>query len=157
VNLLKPQKTGIPLPDPTPVSRPFWDGCARRELRYQHCRACGHAEFDPALACRACGDGHLEWLVSAGRGEVYSHTVVWRPQTPAFTVPYAVVIVTFDEGFQLLTNLIGTTADQVRTGMRVQVMFHEVGGGVTLPYVEPEKSRPDEGATEPYPLSGQER
>jgi uncharacterized OB-fold protein len=138
VTVLEAQQPGIPLPDPTPVSQPFWDGCARRELRYQRCQACGHAEFDPALACRACGGG-LEWRVSAGRGEVYSHTVVWRPQTPAFTVPYAVVIVTFDEGFQLLTNLIGTTVDQVRTGLRVRVTFHDVGG-TTLPYVEPERA-----------------
>ncbi|TVZ02164.1 hypothetical protein EAS64_25365 [Trebonia kvetii] len=150
MTLLKLQKPGIPLPEPTPVSRPFWEGCARRQLRYQRCQACGHAEFDPALACRACGDGGLEWQVSAGRGEVYSHTVVWRPQTPAFTVPYAVVIVTFDEGFQLLTNLVGTTVDQVRAGLRVQVMFHDVGGGITLPYVEPEEAEFPERPAEPY-------
>ena len=135
--VLQPQSPGIPLPEPTPVSAPFWDGCAAGELRYQRCQSCGHAEFDPAWACRACGAESLVWQVSAGRGEVYSHTVVWRPQTPEFTVPYAVVIVSFDEGFTLLTNLIGCRVGEVRVGLRVQVTFRDMGP-ITLPYVEPE-------------------
>ncbi|MGO8769738.1 MAG: Zn-ribbon domain-containing OB-fold protein [Mycobacterium sp.] len=135
--VLEPQRPGIPLPEPTPVSQPFWDGCAAKELRYQRCQSCGHAEFDPAWACRACGADGLVWQVSEGRGEVYSHTVVWRPQTSEFTVPYAVVIVAFDEGFTLLTNLIGCRVEDVRVGLRVRVAFHDMGA-ITLPYVEPE-------------------
>jgi uncharacterized protein len=136
--VLHPQRSGIPLPEPTPASQPFWDGCAVGELRYQQCRICEHAEFDPAWACRNCGSDELAWQLSAGRGEVYSHTVVWRPQTPEFTAPYVVVIVRFDEGFTLLTNLIGCTVDDVRVGLRVRVAFHAVGDGITLPYVEPD-------------------
>ena len=135
--LLQPQRTGIPLPTPTPVSAPFWAGCADGELRYQRCAACGEAAFDPAWACRACGSGRLEWQVGAGLGVVATHTVVHRPQSPAFTVPYAVVIVAFDEGYRMLTNLIGCRPDDVRTGLRVRVTFHDVGGGFRLPYVEP--------------------
>jgi len=135
--LLQPQRAGIPLPRPTPVSEPFWAGCAAGELRYQRCDGCGHAEFDPAWACRACGSIHLEWEVSAGLGVVETHTVVYRPQSPEFTAPYAVVIVGYDEGFRMLTNLIGCTPAEVRVGLRVRVIFHPVGGGVWLPYVEP--------------------
>jgi uncharacterized OB-fold protein len=65
--------------------------------------------------------------------------VVWRPQTPAFTVPYAVVIVTFGEGFQLLTNLVHATVAEVRTGLRVRTVFHGLGA-VTLPCAEPDRS-----------------
>jgi uncharacterized protein len=141
--ILQPQQPGIPLPEPTALSRPFWDGCVQGELRYQRCEACERAEFDPAWACRGCGASSLAWQVSSGRGHIYSHTVVWRPQTPEFTVPYAVVIVTLDEGFQLLTNLIGCPVDRVRVGLRVRVAFHDVGGGITLPYVEPDSVEPD--------------
>jgi len=137
VTRLKPQRAGIPLPEPTPISRPFWDGCAKNELRYQRCDACGAALFDPVLLCRSCGAGTLSWQVSAGLGSVYSHTVVHRPQTPAFDVPYAVVLVAFDEGFHLLTNLVSADVTDVRTGLRVRVTFADVGGGVHLPYVEP--------------------
>jgi len=142
MTVLQPQQPGIPLPGPTPVSAPFWDGCAAHELRYQRCRDCEHAQFDPALTCRACGGDRLVWQVSNGRGEVYSHTVVWRPQAPEFSCPYAVVIVAFDEGFTLLTNLIGCTVQQVGIGLRVRVAFHDVGGGITLPYVTPDSGEP---------------
>ncbi|MFI0354939.1 Zn-ribbon domain-containing OB-fold protein [Actinomadura sp. 9N407] len=138
--MLEPQRPGIPLPAPTPVSQPFWDGCAVGELRYQRCAACKHAEFDPALVCRRCRAGELEWQVSAGLGEIYSHTVVWRPQTAEFTTPYAVVIVTFDEEFQLLTDLVNCEVAEVRVGLRVRTTFHQVGGGITVPYVEPDRS-----------------
>lgn len=143
---LHPQREGIPLPVPTPVSQAFWEGCAVGELRYQRCAACGRAQFDPVWVCRDCGSDRLERQVSSGRGAVETHSVVWRPQTLHFTVPYAVVIVALDEGFRLLTNLVGCHVDQVRTGLRVRVVHHAVGS-TTLPYVEPdphetEKRRP---------------
>lgn len=138
MTVLEPQRAGIPLPTPTPVSRPFWAGCAEGELRYQRCPACGQAEFDPVWACRYCGAKDLTWAVSSGRGEIYSYSVVWRPQTPEFSVPYAVVIVALDEGFMLLTNLIGCETQDVRAGLRVRVTFHDVGGDVVLPYVVPD-------------------
>nr|WP_051042673.1 OB-fold domain-containing protein [Nocardia cerradoensis] len=135
--MLQPQRGGIPRPDPTPVSRPFWDGCVVGELRYQRCRTCGHAEFDPAWICRVCGGDDLDWQLSCGTGEVYSYTVVRRPQTPEFDSPYVVVIVSFDEGFSMLTNVIGCDLGDVHVGMRVRVCFHDIGEGVHLPYVEP--------------------
>jgi uncharacterized protein len=140
MTMLQPQRAGIPLPQPTPISQPFWDGCAVGELRYQRCAQCGAAEFDPTWVCRHCGEDALNWCVSGGRGEVYSHAVVWRPQTPEFDAPYAVVIVTYDEGFRMLTNLIGCPVDEVRIGLRVQTEFHAVGVDVTLPYVKPDVS-----------------
>ncbi|MHA3021738.1 Zn-ribbon domain-containing OB-fold protein [Mycobacterium sp. BMJ-28] len=141
MTILRWQTDGIPLPEPTVVSQPFWDGCVAHELRYQRCSLCGLAEFDPVWACRGCGGEELDWRLSGGRGEIYSHTVVWRPQTPAFSVPYAVVIVTFDEGFSMLTNLVGCLTEEVRIGLRVRVLFNDVAGA-TLPCVEPDAEDP---------------
>ncbi|MEV3964214.1 OB-fold domain-containing protein [Nocardia sp. NPDC050193] len=135
---LRPQPVGIPLPTPTPVSQPFWDGCAAGELRFQRCSDCGHAEFDPAWMCRACGGDALEWQVSGGLGEITSCTVVHRPQTPEFVVPYVVALVRFDEGFTMLTNVVDCTVDVVRTGLRVRTVFAAVGEGFALPYVQPD-------------------
>ena len=84
---LQPQTGAIPLPQPTMVSRPFWDGCKRGELLFQHCNACGGATWSPALMCCHCYSLDLQWQQSKGEGEVYSWTVVWRPQTPEFTGP----------------------------------------------------------------------
>ena len=87
--------------------------------------------------CRACHSRNLSWEQSAGTGVVYAWSLVWRPQTPHFTVPYAPVIVTLDEGFRMLSNLIGCESDAVATGMRVEVTFAPIGGGIHLPYFRP--------------------
>jgi uncharacterized OB-fold protein len=79
----------------------------------------------------------LEWEASDGFGSVYSWTTVWRPQMPAFTVPYVAVIVDMSEGWQMLSNLIGCEPESVNIGMRVQVEFHRIRSGVALPLFRP--------------------
>ncbi|WAC91511.1 Zn-ribbon domain-containing OB-fold protein [Mycobacterium sp. Aquia_213] len=135
---LQPQ-TG-PLPHASSqLSVPFWQGCQSRELRYQRCDACGLANFPPTEHCRQCLSAELQWAKSAGVGEIYSWTVVYRPVTPEFEPPYAPAIVTLDEGHQMLTNIVGVTPDELKIGMRVQVQFHVVGPDVTLPYFTSER------------------
>jgi uncharacterized OB-fold protein len=136
MTLLEPQAEGIPLPHPTPVSQPFWDACKERRLRYQRCDGCNTAIFNPAPVCRTCGGRALTWHDSAGAGTLYSYTIAWRPQSPKFSTPYAPIIVDVDEGFQMLSNLVGCSIDDIRIGMRLQVAFHAVGDA-TLPYFRP--------------------
>jgi uncharacterized OB-fold protein len=64
--------------------------------------------------------------------------VVWRPQTPAFAVPYVAAIVDLDEGYQMLANVIGCEPEDVAVGLRVVVEFHPIGGGFVLPYFRPD-------------------
>jgi uncharacterized OB-fold protein len=67
---------------------------------------------------------------------VYSWSIVWRPQTPSFEVPYCVIIVNLDEGYQMVSNLVDYPPDGVAVGMRVEVVF-EQQGEFTLPYFRP--------------------
>jgi uncharacterized protein len=130
---LRPQ-TG-PLPHASShVSLPFWQGCRSEELRYQRCEACGLANFPPTEHCRQCLSAELCWTPSGGVGEVYSWTVVHRPVTVEFEPPYAPAIITLDEGYQMLTNIVGVAPDDLAIGMRVRVQFHAVGPDVALPY-----------------------
>jgi uncharacterized OB-fold protein len=128
------QAAGIPLPAPTALSRPYWEGCQRGELRFQRCRACRRANFIPTYGCRECLCSNLDWEVSAGSGTIYSWTVVWRPQTPAFAVPYAPVIVELDEGFLMLSNVVHCHTDQLKSGLRVRVRFEHRSASAWLPY-----------------------
>jgi uncharacterized OB-fold protein len=137
MTMLGPQTGAIPPPTPSAVSQPFWDGCTRGELLYQRCDVCGHATHTPAFICSNCGSESLRWEASSGRGTVYSWTTVWRPQMPAFEVPYVAIIVDVEEGWQLLSNLIGCTVDDVEIGMPVEVEFHPIPGGFVLPYFRP--------------------
>jgi uncharacterized OB-fold protein len=142
MTLLTPQTGNIPLPHPSAISQPYWDGCRRGELLFQRCVACKGITHTPAMVCAHCFSRDLTWERSAGTGEIYSWSTVWRPQTPAFTVPYIAVIVDMDEGWQMLANLIGVEHDAAEVGMRVEVVFHPLSGEggestITLPYFRP--------------------
>jgi uncharacterized OB-fold protein len=135
--VLRPQHGALPHAEPGPVTRPFWDGCAAGELLFQRCSSCGEAQFPPTELCRNCLGPDLVWTLSAGRGAVYSWTVVHRPVTSAFAVPYAPAIVILDEGYQMITNLIGLTPDAITANLPVEVEFHRVDGDLHLPYFIP--------------------
>jgi uncharacterized protein len=139
VTLLQPQPAGsIPVPSPTATSKSYWEGCARQELLYQRCNHCDAPIHSPAVVCGRCWSTELRWKRSAGAGSVYSWTVVWRPPSPTMSVPYAPIIVDLDEGWQLLSCLVGCQHEEVREGMRVRVEFHPAGQETWLPYFRPE-------------------
>jgi hypothetical protein len=138
--LLRPQAGEVPHAEPGPVTGPFWAGCAEGRLLYQRCGRCGAAAFPPVEHCRECLAREQRWEESAGRGTLYSWTVVHRPVTPAFDPPYAPAIVTLDEGYQMLTNIIDTTADRLRADLPVRVVFRRAGS-IHLPYFAPDSTR----------------
>ena len=132
-NVLQPQTESVPHAS-SHVSAPFWQGCQSGELRYQRCQDCGESNFPPTEHCRYCLAADLAWLPSSGVGEIYSWTVVYRPVTADFEPPYAPAIVTLDEGYQMLTNIVGVAPEELAVGMGVQVQFHTAGADLTLPY-----------------------
>ena len=136
---LEPQREATPAPVPSLTSAPFWAGCAERVLRFQRCLACGSAVFEPNAGCPACGASDLVWQRSAGLGTLRSWTVVWRPPTAAFQVPYAPVVVELDEGFHLLSAAVDCEPHELGVGLRVEVVFHPTPMGAWLPYVRPTK------------------
>lgn len=140
---LAPQQ-GVPVGPTTAISEPFWTGCARGELMFQRCTRCERANFTPTDVCRGCTSRDLVWVTGAGRGVVYSWTVVHRPVTPHFRVPYAVAIVDLDEGYRMLTNLMGVEPGDIHAGLRVRADPRPAGlpdGGEparALPYFRPD-------------------
>ena len=77
------------------------------------------------------------WETSSGLGRLFSWTVVTRPVTTAFSTPYAIAIVTLDEGWQMVTNIVNTTPRQLRVDLAVRAVFVEVSRDLVLPYFEP--------------------
>jgi uncharacterized OB-fold protein len=120
-----PARAGIPLPVPSPLTEPFWAAVRLHRLEIQRCLACGLYEWTPQMACGACLEESLEWTPVSGLGAVYTYSVVHRPQSPAFAVPYVVAEVELDEGPRVLTNITGIDPEDVRIGLRVQVGFED--------------------------------
>jgi uncharacterized OB-fold protein len=73
-----------PLPNPSEVSRPYWEGTKAHELRLQRCRDCGRHIHYPRPMCPFCLSENLDWTVAKGTGKVHSYTVVRRVTNPAF-------------------------------------------------------------------------
>jgi uncharacterized OB-fold protein len=136
-----------PVPEITPESRPFWDACRRHELVLQRCAACGALQHYPRGVCARCWSADLAWEPSAGRGVVYTYTVVHRSQVPGFkdALPYVLAYVELDEGVQMLTTLIDCDPGRVRIGMPVEVRFEDLGPDVTVPRFRPIPPATEEG------------
>ncbi|MCO5119682.1 MAG: OB-fold domain-containing protein [Burkholderiaceae bacterium] len=108
------------------AAAPFVEGLARREVRYQACTGCGHAQTLARHACSRCGATTLEWRRAAGMGTVYSSTVVMRAPSQAYRAlaPYTIVIVTLDEGCRVM----GHATPGIAIGDRVAAGFFEFDG-----------------------------
>lgn len=122
------------LPRPTPESRPFWDGCARHELLIQRCQPHGHFWFPPANLCQRCWSPDFAWTPVSGRGELFTFTVYRRAYARelAGQLPYTVGIVELAEGPRLVTNIVGCAPEELRVGMHVEVVFEDLGDGISL-------------------------
>ena len=122
-----------PYPTPTETSRPFWDAAREGRLLYQTGVDDDRPIFPPQAFSPYDLSTDLVWRESAGRGTVYSYTVVWRPQTAAFDVPYIVAIIELDEGYTMLSNIVNAEPDRVAVGARVAVEYLEVLPGQWAP------------------------
>lgn len=127
-----------PLPDPDPVSSPYWAAAARGQLLIQRCPSCGRRQFYPRALCRTCG-AEPEWEPVSGEGTVHTFTVVRQYGIPPFKqeVPYVVAMVDLAEGPRMLTNLVQCDPEQVAVGMAVEPVVVVAGPEVGIPYWRP--------------------
>lgn len=97
----------MPKPDPTELSRPFWDALREGHLVYQRCD-CGHAFLPARKLCPACLQPSVRWERASGEGRLVSWVVYHTAYHPAFEsrLPYNVALVELDEGPRLLTNMV---------------------------------------------------
>ena len=133
VELLKP------LPVPTPVSRPFWEGLAESKVRLQKCDACRSWVFYPRSRCSCCLSDQLRWQDVSGKGTLYTFTIARQPTSPHFAseIPQLLAVVELEEGVRLTTNLVHVAEADIRVGMRVKPCFERVSPDITLLKFQP--------------------
>lgn len=127
----------FPLPSPNANTKPYWDGCAEGELRYQQCDPCGTVQLIPRSLCEHCQSQALQWKTSARKGTVLSFTIVHRAPLPVFKgqVPYAIVMVDMDEGFRVMANALPAAQQALTMGAKVSIGFTSEHG-MAMPIVE---------------------
>ena len=104
------------------------------------CGDCGKFHFYPRPVCPYCASARIAWAEASGRGEVYSHSTVYRAPSPAFKddVPYVIAIVKTDEGPHLLSRVVGVAPDTVKIGLRVRARMEKFADHAVLPVFESE-------------------
>ena len=122
-----------PLPHPTEISAPYWEGLKAHEVRIQQCDR-GHSLFFPRTHCPTCGSRSLKWSKVSGEGTLYSFTVARIPTMPEFTdeMPQALAVVELREGVRINTTMVGVAPEALKVGMEVRPVFDERPGEVTL-------------------------
>jgi uncharacterized OB-fold protein len=128
-----------PLPRPTPVTRPFWDGLRDREIRLQRCDDCGRWVFYPRSHCNHCLSEALSWHTVSGRGTLYTFTIARQPTSPHFAddVPQHLAVVELDEGVRVTSTLVNVAEEDIRIGMPLKPVFDRVSDEATLLRFEP--------------------
>ena len=131
-----------PLPDPTPISQPYWDACRHHQLDLQQCADCGSYRFPPGYMCPSCASMALRWQRVSGRGRVHAYTVVHRPPHPAFAkdAPYVVALIELAEGAVLMSNVVGCEPADVQVGQRVRATWEPLDDGRHLLLFAPESA-----------------
>ena len=129
-----------PLPNPTPETQPFWDGCKEHRLVLPRCRHCDKFHYYPRAHCPHCWSRDLDWVQVSGKGKLYSYLINHRP-APGFEddAPYSIAVVELEEGPRMLTNIVevAQTPEELKLDMPVEVVFDDASDSVTLPKFRP--------------------
>jgi hypothetical protein len=126
------------LPNPTPVTKPFWDATREHKLLLQKCHR-GHVFYYARTNCPECLSKELEWVEASGKGRLYSYTVARRPQSPEFAddVPYIIAAITLDEGPRMTSLLVDADPDNVQIEGPVELVWDDVSDEVSMPCFRP--------------------
>ncbi len=128
-----------PVPSPTPVTQPFWDGLREGQVRLQQCNACERWIHYPRSRCPNCLSADVSWHEVNGVGEVYTYTVTEQPTAPHFAdeVPQKLAVVELPQGVRLTTTLVNVAVSDIRIGMAVKPYFDALDAETTLLRYEP--------------------
>lgn len=130
-----------PLPQPDPLTQPFWDSLKAHALKLQRGKTSGRWVCYPRAFMPGDLEEELEWQPVSGRGTVFAFAIPsWHPN-PAFKkqAPYVVALIELEEGAKLLSNLIDVdpTPEAVKVGLPVEIVYDDVTDAITLPRFRP--------------------
>ncbi|HEX4181976.1 MAG TPA: OB-fold domain-containing protein [Caulobacteraceae bacterium] len=130
------------LPQPTPETRHFWEGCKAGELRLQRCTHCQKSYFPPRPFCPGCGSREVEAYQASGRATLYSYVINHRPRPDMGTEPHSIAVVALEEGPRMMTNIVDCpqTPEALVLDMPLQVKFQKFSDEISLPLFTPSEA-----------------
>jgi len=130
-----------PLPQPDPVTAPYWESLKAHGMKIQRCNDTGKFFFYPRGLSPFTWSDNISWEPVSGIGKLHAFTIVHNNRAPGFSdeIPYVVAMIELDEGVRVMSNLIDVQADpdHVKIGMPVELVYDDVTNEVTLPKFRP--------------------
>lgn len=126
--------------DPDAMMRPsssrdtafFWEGVKAHELRIQQ-RGDGSLQHPPVPAVWQDPAAPIDYVVSSGKGTVFSYVVHHAPKVPGRTLPFVIALVELEEGVRMLGELRNVDHAQVEVGMPVHATYIDFPAGDSGP------------------------
>ena len=137
-NGLESLETKRPIPVTQPWTEEFWEGTKQGKLLIQTCKDCKTKIFYPRKYCPDCWSPNLEYVEGSGKATVYTFTTTYGMVEPRFwsDLPYTLALVDLEEGIRMMTRIVDCQPQDLRIGMKVEVVFEEVEE-FWLPYFRP--------------------
>jgi uncharacterized OB-fold protein len=131
----------MPVPAVNAETIGWWEAAAEHRLVVQRCEACGKTRHPPGPLCPRCRSTASVWSDLPGTGSVFTYTVVRQAFIPSLAdrIPYVVIAVELDgaDGARIVSNLIDIDPADVSIGMRVDVVWEDMGPRLALPRFAP--------------------
>ena len=115
----------------------WWDRINEGEMPIQRCKQCGTLRHPPRPMCWKCQSLEWDYIISSGKGTVYSYVVMHRPQFPGYEYPIISIIVDLEEGERMASTLVGCKPEEAKIGMAVEAVIHEDEDGFKIPFFRP--------------------
>jgi len=102
-----------------------------REQRYRlegtSCDSCSQLHFPPRIVCTECRGRKLSKHRFAGKGTVYSYTIMYQTSSPYEPyLPYVVALIDLEEGPRITAQLTDVASDEVKIGMDVEMVIRKI-------------------------------
>jgi len=110
----------------------FWEGVQAHELRIQK-RPDGGLQHPPVPAVWQDKAAAIDYVVSSGRGTVFSFVVHHAPKVPGRTLPFVIALVELEEGVRMLGELRNADPARVAIGMPVRTIYIDFPDGKSGP------------------------
>ena len=114
-----------PLPDPTPLTQPFWEALRRHQIQIQYSPSTDTYVFYPRAVSPGTLRNDLEWRVISGDATLITYAVAERPTAPPWrdSTPQVLAVLQWVEGPRFTTSIVDATRGELTIGMPMEPVF----------------------------------
>lgn len=120
-------------------SKAYWDATREKKLLLQYDARSKRYQHYPRPVSIVSGHRALEWREVSGKGEIFTYTIARRTREPfAGNEPFFIVMVTLDEGVNVMANMVHCDHAEMKIGLRVKPYWAPLSNGTHLLMFEPD-------------------